>query len=120
MIVINEIWGLMGLGRSVRVGKRPRVAKAWRCARSPADRVDAKLHLAPMEGVRIHHESWINPAIQIVDRIADRADGHALTALGGQARNVRRQDHVVIGKERGGRCRGLLLEDIETRRADPA
>src|SRR3984957_10566351 len=76
------------------------------------------LGLALIESPSVYDESRIDTAIQIVNGIPDGADRHPFAALGGQARDMGRQDYAVVGKQARGRPRGFILEDVQARRAD--
>src|SRR4051812_15941449 len=57
--------------------------------------------LAPAIGeASIHHESRIEAAGEKVEDVLDRGDRHAFRALGGQARDVGREDDPVHREER--------------------
>jgi hypothetical protein len=74
------------IGNSAHLNDERRV-EGWR-----------SLSLALSESPSIHHERRIDTSIQIVNSIRDGADRHPFAALGGQARDMWRQDYVVVGK----------------------
>ena len=94
--------GIRQAGQSATASRRQRMSSASR----------------KTYGFGIDHQRRVKPALEKVDNILRRRDGHAFRTFPGQARRMRRQNHLVQTRQRMALQRRLVLIDINAGRRD--